>query len=57
MTRTITVTVNVTDESWCHCGSPMRDSDHCPVCGCEEFESVCDHKASDQEIGEAIGVA
>ena len=25
----------------CHCGSPMRGSDHCPWCGCEEMESTC----------------
>lgn len=27
----------------CHCGAPMRGSDHCPVCFCEEHESTCDH--------------
>lgn len=27
----------------CHCGSPMHGSDHCPECGCEEYESYCDH--------------
>lgn len=27
----------------CHCGSPMRGSDHCPECGCEEYESYCQH--------------
>jgi len=26
----------------CHCGSPMRGSDHCPACGCEEYEATCD---------------
>jgi hypothetical protein len=26
----------------CHCGSPMRGSDHCPFCGCEEYEAYCD---------------
>jgi len=32
----------VTDETeTCHCGSPMRGSDHCPWCGCEEMESTC----------------
>jgi hypothetical protein len=28
----------------CHCGSPMRGSDHCPWCGCEEHESWCDDR-------------
>lgn len=23
----------------CHCGSPMRGSDHCPHCGCEQYET------------------
>lgn len=30
-------------ETHCHCGSSRGNSDHCPECGCEEFESVCDH--------------
>lgn len=25
----------------CHCGCPMRASDHCPECGCEEWETYC----------------
>jgi hypothetical protein len=25
----------------CHCGSPMRGSDHCPYCLCEQYESTC----------------
>jgi hypothetical protein len=29
----------------CHCGADRQGSDHCPECGCEEFESVCDHVA------------
>ena len=28
----------------CHCGSPMRGSDHCPECGCEEYEAYCEHE-------------
>lgn len=28
----------------CHCGSEMHGSDHCPTCGCEEYESTCDHR-------------
>lgn len=31
-------------EDTCHCGSPMRGSDHCPSCGCELWESYCDWK-------------
>lgn len=27
----------------CHCGKHREGSDHCPECGCEEFERVCDH--------------
>lgn len=27
----------------CHCGCDRNGSDHCPECGCEEFESVCSH--------------
>jgi hypothetical protein len=26
-------------EDVCHCGSPMRGSDHCPHCGCEQYET------------------
>jgi hypothetical protein len=26
----------------CHCGMPMRGSDHCPGCGCEQYEAVCE---------------
>lgn len=25
----------------CHCGSPLDGSDHCPFCGCEQYESTC----------------
>ena len=25
----------------CHCGSGMFSSDHCPRCGCEEYERYC----------------
>ena len=27
----------------CHCGGDMGRSDHCPECGCEEYERTCDH--------------
>ena len=26
----------------CHCGADMGRTDHCPCCGCEEFERVCE---------------
>lgn len=25
----------------CHCGHPLGGSDHCPACGCEQFERAC----------------
>ena len=31
------------DSETCHCGAGMDGSDHCPACGCEAFESFCDH--------------
>jgi hypothetical protein len=27
----------------CHCGARTGRSDHCPCCGCEEWEATCDH--------------
>ena len=47
-TRTFMVTVEFEDE--CHCGAPMCGSDHCPLCGCEQYESYCKHRADDDEI-------
>lgn len=29
----------------CHCGADREGSDHCPECGCEEYETVCDYVA------------
>jgi hypothetical protein len=26
-------------EDTCHCGADYARSDHCPVCGCEQYES------------------
>ena len=26
-------------ETHCHCGTDYRGSDHCPECGCEQYES------------------
>lgn len=28
----------------CHCAADRQGSDHCPECGCEEYESTCDHQ-------------
>lgn len=28
---------------FCHCNRFFRGSDHCQCCGCEEFESTCEH--------------
>lgn len=30
----------------CHCTAAYNGSDHCPACGCEQFESGCDHNES-----------
>jgi hypothetical protein len=27
-------------EDHCHCGSHYNGSDHCPSCGCEQYESL-----------------
>lgn len=27
----------------CHCLARMHGSDHCPCCGCEEYEAYCRH--------------
>ena len=27
-------------ETTCHCGTPYNGSDHCPACGCEQYESL-----------------
>lgn len=33
------------DGSWrCHCGHDMGTSDHCPHCGCEEWEGHCESR-------------
>lgn len=28
-------------DTHCHCGADMRGSDHCPACGCEQYEADC----------------
>lgn len=30
-------------EDRCHCTAYMQGSDHCPECGCEQFERYCHH--------------
>lgn len=37
---------------WCHCGALMGRSDHCPCCGCEEYEGTCDHECPDPQAEE-----
>lgn len=37
-------------EDTCHCGAAYRGSDHCPECGCEQYESGdCGHTSDDSE--------
>jgi hypothetical protein len=31
-----------TSERTCHCGAHFDGSDHCPFCGCEQYERYCD---------------
>lgn len=31
-------------DTHCHCGAAYEGSDHCPECGCEQWESYCDHQ-------------
>lgn len=31
-------------EDTCHCGAAYNGCDHCPECGCEFYESGCDHE-------------
>ena len=33
-------------ETTCHCGADYQGSDHCPACGCEQYEGGCDHRAA-----------
>jgi hypothetical protein len=35
--------IRITTEERCHCGAEFQGSDHCPECGCEQYESTCDH--------------
>lgn len=40
-------------EGLCHCGHNLFDSDHCPLCGCEQYEAYCDTTYHDSPIGRA----
>lgn len=41
--RTVTIPANSgTTERRCHCGADFEGSDHCPFCGCEQYERYCD---------------
>jgi primosomal protein N' len=37
-------------DTHCHCGAHRKGSDHCPECGCEEFETVCSHVHGVQSV-------
>jgi hypothetical protein len=39
----------------CHCGADREGSDHCPECGCEEYESVCDYVTPIQRFAQVGG--
>lgn len=39
-----------TTETHCHCGAEFRGCDHCPVCFCEQYEAICDHEATREEL-------
>jgi hypothetical protein len=41
------------DAGLCHCGHSKFRSDHCPLCGCEEYESYCDTVYHDSPTGRA----
>ena len=42
-------------ETYCHCGAHYRGSDHCPACGCEQYETIhvrdCGHLCTQEERG------
>lgn len=39
----------------CRCdGTPLGDSDHCPLCGCEEYEERGDCPEARRERDEVI---
>jgi hypothetical protein len=40
---------------YCHCGAQYHGSDHCPACGCEQYETInvrdCEHFCTQEEHG------
>lgn len=38
-----------TSERTCHCGAKFNGSDHCLMCGCEQYERFCDASYVSQE--------
>lgn len=44
MLRMDATTTRTDTEDRCHCGARYAGSDHCPACGCEQYESGdCGH--------------
>lgn len=43
MNTTQAVRVTRAGVTRCHCGADLGRIDHCPCCGCEAHERVCDH--------------
>ena len=41
----------------CHCGADMAGIDHCPCCGCEEWERTCDSTCPNPRIRTAANHA
>lgn len=44
-------------ETTCHCGAAYNGSDHCPECGCEQYETIivrdCGHNMPMYTVGKA----
>ena len=39
------------NETTCHCGAAYGGSDHCPECGCEQYESGdCGHDEDSSRV-------
>ncbi len=42
-------------ETTCHCGAAYNGSDHCPECGCEQYETInvrdCGHYTARYTVG------
>lgn len=41
------------DAGLCHCGHSLYGSDHCPLCGCEQYEAYCHVNYHDSPNGRA----